>query len=564
MAYLNAETNLRTHVVENQPHTLEQTNAFLSDIALREALSREGADWAFDRMVKLGADVADPDNIHKATLANRFPPELKRFDPYGRRIDTVEFHPAWHDIMALAWRHELPTLPWRHDRPGAHVAKAAASILFNQLEGGVMCPFAITYGIIPMLRQQPELAAVWERLMLSTEYDPRPRPHYEKRGVTVAFSVTEKQGGSDVRGVSTEAKPIGQAGPGREYLLRGHKWFCSAAGADVIFIVAQTAQGLGCFLVPRWLDDGSRNPISIERLKDKLGNKSNASAELELENTHGWLIGEEGRGIQTMMMFMLYTRFEVALAPVGIMRLGLTHALHHVQHRSAFQRRLIDQPLMRNVLADLAIESEAATTLVMRIARAFDAASINDSERSFGRLAVAIAKYWLNKQVVPFIHEAMEVHGGIGYIEESVIPRFYREAPINGIWEGAGNVISLDVLRALRKDKGTLTAFFDEIEVVRSADRHMDAAVLDLKSLLGAPLADDQARYITEKMALALQASLLIRHAPSAVTDAFCATRLSGRGAQAFGTLPNGVDIDTILSRALPDQKSSFAVRPQV
>lgn len=563
MAYLNPETNLRTHVVENQPFAMEQSNAFLSDVALREALSREGADWAIDRMVALGADVTNPDNIEKAIQANRFPPELKRFDPYGRRIDTVEFHPAWHDLMALAWRHGLSGLPWQEPRPGAHVAKAAASILFNQLEGGVMCPYAISYGIIPMLREQPELAAVWEKLIVSTEYDPRQRPHFEKKGVTIAFSVTEKQGGSDVRRASTEATPLAEAGPGREYLLRGHKWFCSAAGADAIFIVAQTAKGLGCFLVPRWLDDGSRNPISIERLKDKLGNKSNASAELELDNTHGWLIGEEGRGIQTMMMFMLYTRFECALVPVGIMRLGLTHALFHAQNRSAFQRRLIDQPLMRNVLADLAIESEAATALMMRIARAFDAFSSSASERSFGRLTVAIAKYHLNKRVVPFIHEAMEVHGGIGYIEESVIPRFYREAPLSGIWEGAGNVICLDVLRALRKDQGTAAAFFAELDLARGVDPRMDAAITELQDLLGAPLAEDQARYITEKMAHALQASLLIRHAPSAVAGAFCATRLSGLGGRAFGTLPNTLDVDAILARALPGETSSFARRQQ-
>ena len=551
MAYLRPETDLRTHTVENQPAPFEQANAFLSDIALMEALSREGADWAHDRMVRLGADIADPENVYKAIQCNRFPPELKRFDPYGRRIDTVEFHPAWHDIMALAWKHELSSLPWREPRPGAHVAKAAASILFNQLEGGVMCPYAITYGTIPMLRSQPELAAIWEKLLLSTEYDPRQRPHYEKNCVTAAFSLTEKQGGSDVRAGTTTATPVGKPGPGQEYILRGHKFFCSAAGADLIFIGAQTAKGLGVFLVPRWLDDGSRNPISIERLKDKLGNKSNASAELELDQTHGWLIGEEGRGIPTMMMFMLYTRFECALAAVGIMRAGLTHALHHTQHRSAFQRRLIDQPIMRNVLADLTLEYEASVVLIMRVARAIDVSAENPSERVFGRLAVALAKYHLNKRVIPFIHEAMEVHGGIAYIEESVIPRFYREAPLNGIWEGAGNVICIDVLRALRKEPDAAAVFFAELNLVRGADARMDAVIDELKELLGSPIAEQQARYITERMAVALQAALLIRHAPSALANAFCATRLARNNGHAFGTLPSNTDIDAILERAL-------------
>ncbi|WP_432770921.1 acyl-CoA dehydrogenase family protein [Sphingopyxis sp.] len=349
----------------------------------------------------------------------------------------------------------------------------------------------------------------------------------------------------------TEAKPAGQSGPGREYILTGHKWFCSAAGADIIFVIAQTEKGPGCFLVPRWLPDGTRNPISLERLKDKLGNKSNASTELEFEGTHGWLVGEEGRGIPVVMEFMLHTRFDVSLVPAGIMRLGLAHATHHARNRTAFQRRLIDQPLMRNVLADLTVESEAATAMVFRIARAFDAARNDEGERVFGRLAVALSKYWLNKRVVPFIHEAMEVHGGAGYIEESVIPRYYREAPLNGIWEGAGNVISLDVQRALRKEPAAADLFFAELETARGGDRRMDAAIAELDQLIrGEPLADESARYLTERMALALQAAALIRHAPHAVADAFCATRLGGAGGQAFGTMPGGIDQNAILERS--------------
>jgi putative acyl-CoA dehydrogenase len=554
MSYLSPRTSLRTHTVENQPPPLEGGNAFTGDLALSEAVKREGGGWAADGLEKLGSAVFDPSWTEKATQANRFGPELKRFDRYGQRVDTVDFHPAWHDLMGLAYEHEVHAMPWRANRPGGHVARGAASMLFSQLECGVLCPTAITYGVVPMMRQQPDLAAVWEPIMVSKVYDQRPIPHEQKTGISIAFTATEKQGGSDIRRNMTRALPAGQTGPGREYILTGHKWFCSAAGADIIFVVAQTEKGPGCFLVPRWLPDGTRNPISLERLKDKLGNKSNASAELEFEGTHGWLVGEEGRGIPVVMEFMLHTRFDVSLVPAGIMRLGLSQAIHHAQHRSAFQRRLIDQPLMRNVLADLAVESEAATAMVFRIARAFDASAADEGERAFGRIAVALSKYWLNKRVVPFMHEAMEVHGGAGYIEESVIPRYYREAPLNGIWEGAGNVISLDVLRALRKDPLTGEAFFTELETVRGADRHMDATIDELDRLIRKePLAEGTARYLAERMALALQGAALIRHAPTAVSDTFCVSRLGGGSGRAFGTLPGHVDTNSIVSRAWPN-----------
>ncbi|MFC3787138.1 putative acyl-CoA dehydrogenase [Sphingopyxis italica] len=551
MTFRSPRTQLRTHSVENQPPPLEGANAFLADPALCEAVAREGGAWAADDLAALGAKVFDPEWVHKAVTANRYTPELKRFDRFGQRVDTVEFHPAWHELMGLAYEHEVHALPWRTKESGGHVARGAASMLFAQLECGVLCPTAITYGVVPMMWQQPDLAEQWEPLMVSKDYDPRPIPHGEKSGISIAFTATEKQGGSDIRRNMTEAKPAGQPGPGREYILTGHKWFCSAAGADIIFVVAQTEKGPGCFLVPRWLPDGTRNPISLERLKDKLGNKSNASTELEFEGTHGWLVGEEGRGIPVVMEFMLHTRFDVSLVPAGIMRLGLAHATHHARNRSAFQRRLIDQPLMRNVLADLTVESEAATAMVFRIARAFDASRSDEGERVFGRLAVALSKYWLNKRVVPFIHEAMEVHGGAGYIEESVIPRYYREAPLNGIWEGAGNVISLDVQRALRKEPEAANLFFDELAAARGGNRHLDAAAVGLDSLIrGEPLADASARYLAERMALSLQAAALVRHSPAAVADAFCATRLGGAGGAAFGTLPAGADQDAILERS--------------
>ena len=552
MAYHSPRTMLRTHSVENQAPPLEGPNAFLADNALREAVTREGGAWANDDLTALGAKVFDPAWVDRAVAANRHTPELRRFDRYGHRVDTVDFHPAWHDLMGLAYQHEVHALPWRTDRSGSHVARGAASMLFAQLECGVLCPTAITYGVVPMMRQQPDLAEQWTPLMISKEYDPRQIPHSQKNGISIAFTATEKQGGSDIRRNATTAVPAGQPGPGREYLLTGHKWFCSAAGADIIFVVAQTEKGPGCFLVPRWLPDGTRNPISLERLKDKLGNKSNASTELEFEGTHGWLVGEEGRGIPVVMEFMLHTRFDVSLVPAGIMRLGLAHAFHHAQHRSAFQRRLIDQPLMRNVLADLAVESEAATAMVFRIARGFDARDGDERERTFARTAVALSKYWLNKRVVPFIHEAMEVHGGAGYIEESVIPRYYREAPLNGIWEGAGNVISLDVLRALRREPGAADIFLDELKLSRGASRHLDAAIDEVETLLAAPLAEDQARYLTERMALTLQGAILAQHAHSAVADAFFASRLAGNSGAAFGTLPPGTAFDAIIARAWP------------
>lgn len=552
MTGLNPRTELRTHSVENQPPPLWNVNAFDADLALKEAVEREGGNWGSESLRSLGSAVFDPEWTERAAHANRFGPELRRFDRYGQRIDEISFHPAWHELMDLAWRHEVHAMPFRHDRAGGHVARGAASLLFAQLECGVLCPTAITYGVVPMLRQQPDLSEAWEPLMLSSAYDKRQIPHWEKSGISIAFTATEKQGGSDIRRNSTQAKPAGAPGPGREYILTGHKWFCSAAGADIIFVVAQTEKGPGCFLVPRWLPDGTRNPISLERLKDKLGNKSNASTELEFEGTHGWLVGEEGRGIPVVMEFMLHTRFDVSLVPTGIMRLCLSQAMHHVRHRSAFQRRLVDQPLMRNLLADLAVEVEAATAMVFRIARAFDAAPHDPAERAFGRIAVALSKYWLNKRVVPVVHEAMETHGGAGYIEESVIPRYYREAPLNGIWEGPGNVISLDVLRALRTNPEAGEAFFAELDTVRGADRRMDALIEELKSLIrGEAIAETQARYLAGRMAVALQGAALLRGAPEAVSDIFLATRVSKPGL-VFGEIPVGMAIDRVVERAWP------------
>lgn len=551
MSDFGPQSILRTHTVENQPSALEGVNAFTGDTVLREALVREGGEWATDRLSALGAVVNDPEHVENAFLANKHTPELRRFDRSGRRVDVIEFHPSYHHLMALAYRHDLGGLPWNNPQPGAHVAKAAASILFNQLEGGVMCPYAISYGSIPLIRQQPELAKVWEAGLRSREYDPRNRLPAEKTGLTAAFSSTEKQGGSDVRSNKTFAKPVGRRGPGEEYLISGHKWFCSAAAGDVFFIVAQTEKGPSCFFAPKWFPDGTRNPISLERLKDKLGNKSNASCEIELENARGWLIGEEGRGIPVMMAFIHCTRFETVLAPVGFMRKGLSEAMHYATHRAAFGKQLIDQPVMRSVLADLALESEAATAFAMRIGRSFDRKDQSDSERAYARTAIAIGKYWLNKRVVPFLHEAMEVFGGPGYVEENVMPRLYREAPVHGLWEGPGNVQALDVLRTLGKEADASEALFAELALARGGNRHLDALAAELQDMAGSgPVSPELARYFTEHIAIALQAALLVQHSPAFVADAFCATRIGKTGGTTFGSLRHGIDTDAILARA--------------
>ncbi|MBT2301902.1 acyl-CoA dehydrogenase family protein [Variovorax paradoxus] len=551
---LHPRSVLRTHTVENQPRPLDAYNAFTSDLAMREAVEREGAGWAREELIALGGAVGDPANVEQARLANLHSPTLRRFDAAGRRVDVVEFHPAWHDIMGLAWRHELPTAPWRRPRSGSHVAKAAKSILFNELEGGCMCPVAITYGSVPLLRHQPELAALWEPLLLSERYDGRPLPAGMKTGVTAAFAATEKQGGSDLRGNATRAVPVAGAGPGREYLLHGHKWFVSSAGADLIIVSARTDKGISLFAVPRWLPDGSRNAIVIERIKDKMGNCSNPSVEMEFDGTHGWMIGEDGRGIANAMVFMQYSRFEVALMPVGEMRLALVQALHHARERSAFGRPLVELPLMKNVLADLTLEYEASVMLALRIGRAQDEGPANELQRAFGRLSVAIAKYWHSKRAVGFTQECMEVLGASGYVEESILPRFFREAPVNNIWEGSGNVICLDILRTVRNEPAAMEALFSELALAKGGDRRLDAQVQSMHALLSGGAVDERlARRVAERLAMCLQASLLVRHAAPWMADAFCASRFEAERSGLFGTLDSQAPLDALVARTTPD-----------
>ncbi|MEO9166662.1 MAG: acyl-CoA dehydrogenase family protein, partial [Aquihabitans sp.] len=461
--------------------------------------------------------------------------------------------PAYHELMTVAVAEGLAGGPWEREASGDHVARAAKFAMWTQVESGHGCPISMTYSIVPALRAEPSLSKQWEPLLTSHTYDADDRfalgnGQSPKAGAIAGMAMTEKQGGSDVRANTTRAMATGAAGPGEQYALTGHKWFCSAPMSDLFLMLANTEAGLSCFAVPRWLPDGTRNAIAIERLKDKLGNRSNASSEIELDGALGHLVGDEGRGIATILTMVNHTRLDCVIGIVGQMRAGLSQAFHHAQHRAAFGRLLIDQPLMRNVLADLAVESEAATTVMLRLAGGYDR-----GEAAFTRIATAVAKYWTCKRAPMFSAEALECLGGAGYIEEAPMARLFRESPLNGIWEGSGNVICLDVLRAAGRDPESVEALLAEIDLARGADARLDRAVADLHAEL-ADTADLElrARRVVERMALALQGSLLVRHAPAAVADAFCASRLGGDGGRAFGTLPPTVDLDAIIERAWP------------
>ncbi|MCX5241095.1 acyl-CoA dehydrogenase family protein [Streptomyces prunicolor] len=539
-----------THDVTNQPPPLTPYDAS-EDAALLEGLRREGAGWAEEDVRRLGRAAGSAEAQEWGEQANRHEPELRTHDRYGNRIDEVEFHPSWHRLMGVAVAEGLAGAPWADERPGAHVARTARGLVWGHTDAGHGCPTSMTYAAVPALRAQPELAAVYEPLLTSRVYDPVLRVPTEKRGLLAGMGMTEKQGGSDVRTNTTTATPTAEPGV---YTLRGHKWFTSAPMCDVFLVLAQAPDGLSCFLVPRVLPDGSRNTFRIQRLKDKLGNRSNASSEPEFDGTVAWLVGPEGRGVKTIIEMVNCTRLDCVMMSATLMRKTLVEAGHHVRYRSAFGARLLEQPLMRNVLADLALESEAATTLTLRLAGAADRAVRGDgAESAFRRIATAVGKYWVTKRGPAFTAEALECLGGNGYVEDSGMPRHYREAPLLSIWEGSGNVNALDVLRALTRDPGTADALFAELALARGADARLDTAVSRLKTGLSTAT-ETGARRLVEQMALALQASLLVRHAPAAVADAFCATRLGGDWGHAFGTLPDSADLDTILARALPEE----------
>ncbi|WP_426571924.1 acyl-CoA dehydrogenase family protein [Aquihabitans sp. McL0605] len=543
-----------THEVFNQSVPLQDHDAAGLDTALLDGVAREGGELHIEDLRRLGRLAGDPAWIHKGELANQYPPVFKPFDRFGHRTDEVEYHPAYHDLMTVAVAEGLGGAPWADERPGAHVGRAAKFAVWTQVEAGHGCPISMTYSIVPALRAEPALRAAWEPLLTSTTYDPDQRHALgngvgPKAGAIAGMAMTEKQGGSDVRANTTRAVPTtNNAGPGEEYALTGHKWFCSAPMSDLFLTLAYTDAGLSCFAMPRWLPDGTRNGIEIQRLKDKLGNRSNASSEIEMDGALARLVGEEGRGIPTILTMVNHTRLDCVIGVTGQMRAGFSQAVHHARHRSAFGKPLIDQPLMRNVLADLAVESEAATTLMTRLAGGYDR-----GEGDFTRIATAIGKYWVCKRAPVFAHEALECLGGAGYVEEAPMARLFRESPLNGIWEGSGNVICLDVLRAAAKDPESVQALLAEIGLAAGADPRLDRAVSDLHAELADPTdLEVRARRIVERAALALQGSLLIRTAPPAVADAFCATRLGGDGGRAFGTLPPSSDLTAIIDRAWP------------
>jgi putative acyl-CoA dehydrogenase len=550
----------QTHTVFNQVPPLEGLDVFSSNLPLVEAVQREGAGWVSERAGELGRFVGGEPQQQWGRLANENKPVLRTFDRYGHRIDEVEFHPAWHQLMTMGVEHELHSLPWTSDEPFAHTARAALYMTAMQAEAGFCCPITMTFAVVPALRATPDLAAEWEPLVTSTSYDPRSVPASEKGSAIAGMAMTEKQGGSDVRANTTFATPINGGGAGAEYTLVGHKWFCSAPMSDLFLVLAQTDDGLSCFLLPRILPDGTRNAFHIQRLKDKLGNHSNASSEIELHGAWARMLGEPGRGVPTIIEMVGHTRLDCVIGAAAGMRSGVVSALHHTAHRSAFGKTLIDQPLMRNVLADLCLESEATTALAMRLARAYDEAHADaeagedqSDAQLFKRLATAVGKFWSCKRAPNHAFESLECLGGAGYVEESGMPRLYREAPLASIWEGSGNVMSLDVLRALTRSPRSLEVFLYEVKQAQGANVQLDASVAKLEQQFTDPATLEQrARRVVESMALCLQGSLLVRSAPAAVADAFCAARLGGDGGLEYGTLPAATDFEGIIARSQP------------
>jgi len=529
-----------THEVLNQPPPLTDFDV-ADDPALLDALAREGAGWALPAVRELGQLAGSAQAREWGRLANEHPPRLHTHDRYGNRLDEVEFHPAWHSLMQVAVSHGLHAAPWASAQPGAHVARAAGFYVWGSAEAGHTCPISMTYAVVPALRHAPALAAVYEPLLTAQVYDPGTRPPLAKQGLLAGMSMTEKQGGSDVRASTTRAVPAGDG----SYRLTGHKWFTSAPMGDLFLVLAQAPAGLSCFLLAR-----DQNDLWFPRLKDKLGNRSNASAEVEYDGAAAQLVGDEGRGIQTIIDMVNMTRLDCVLGTATLLRSAVVAAAHHCRYRSAFGRPLVAAPAMANVLADLAVESEAATVAAFRLAGATDRAVRGDaSETAFRRLALAATKYWVCKRAPGHTAEALECLGGNGYVEESGMPRLYREAPLQSIWEGSGNVAALDALRALTRQPECAEAFFAELDQARGADHRLDDAIERLKKDAADP-AEHIARRLAESMAVTLQAALLLRYGNPAVADAFVATRLSGAGGRAYGTLPPGTPTAAIIPRA--------------
>lgn len=543
---------MATHTVENQPPPLENFNVFHSDRALAEGVAREAPAAPVEELASLGELAGKAETIALGFDANEHPPELHTHDRFGRRIDEVRFHPSWHRLMEYATRAGLAGAPWNDGAPSPHARRAAKFYIWGQVESGHGCPVSMTYAAVPVVTMQPEIAQRWMRKLAAREYDPRLVPVEEKAAALCGMGMTEKQGGSDVRANQTRAVPRGTGGAAREYSITGHKWFCSAPMNDAFLVLAQAPGGLSCFFVPRVLEDGTRNPFVIARLKNKLGNRSNASAEVEFDQTVGRLIGDEGEGVARIVEMVNYTRMDCALGSASLVRAALAQAIHHAAHRATFGALLIDHPLMQNVLADLTLESEAAMALCLRVARAIDESAHDRAAGALKRIGTALAKYYVCKRAPAVVGEALECLGGNGYVEESIVPRLYREAPLNSIWEGSGNINALDLLRILKKQPESLAVWREEILAAAGEPRIVRAA-----QRLEADFADDAAsetgaREVSERMALLWQAALLVQHAPAAVSDAFVTSRIEGRWGKTLGTLPRGSALRAIVERAAP------------
>ena len=542
-----ATNQFNTHEVNNQPFTLANYNAWLTDIALMEAVAREGAGWAKDHLIEFGARTGG-DMMASGFLANENPPKLRAFDSYGRRLDEVEFHPAYHELMTAGVKYGMNNFAWRNEnRESAHVARAAVMYLGSQPEAGFGCPMSMSYAAIPALRHTPQIAEKWLPKLLSQQYDPRSLPMEQKLGCTMGMGMTEKQGGSDLRRNTTRATRQEDG----TYEIIGHKWFFSAPMCDAHLVLAQSENGLSCFLVPRFRPDGTKNAVRIQRLKDKLGDWANASSEVEFHGAFGELVGVEGRGIATIIEMVALTRLDCMIGSAAQMRQAIVQAIHHTSQREAFGKLLIDQPIMRNVIADLALESEAALALTMRIARAVGMIETDPHEAALARIATAIGKYWICKRTPVLINEAQECLGGNGYVEENILPRLYRQAPLNSIWEGSGNVQCLDVLRALNKEPETRDALFAELQKSAGKNLYFDAELSLLAGRFGdIETLEFRSRYVIERLALMLQASILLSSAHPEIAEAFCRSRLTGEHGLAFGTLSPDAPIDLLIKRA--------------
>lgn len=553
-----------THVVTNQVPPLQDTNLLDSDPILLDALNRYHTAWIRPNLERFGHKMGSARMIEHANLANRHLPILKTHDRTGSRIDEVEFHPSWNELMSASVRAGMHNLPWVHKQPGAHTARAAMMYMAYQIEAGHCCPISMTYAAYPVLDKAPDLASIWQPRIASNHFEQRLElDGKDKRGAIFGMGMTEKQGGSDVRANTTFAKPLGHGdiGTAKLFAITGHKWFCSAPMSDAFLVLAQTEKGLSCFLVPRVLPDGKRNVFQIQRLKEKLGNKSNASSEVEFRDTHGYLVGEEGRGVATIIEMVTHTRLDCAIGSASLMRQSVVQAVHHTRHRSTFGKLLIEQPMMKSVLADLALESEAAALLVMRLAHSFDRASGDPREESFRRITSAIAKYWLCKRAPTHVVEGLECHGGNGYVEEHVMPRLFRESPLNSIWEGSGNIMCLDVMRAIAKEAGAIDTLETELAKARTFSPIFDTAAttvvgklhgLKMAVAAGRDEAQITARHVVEELALALQASLMIRYSTPAAADAFIASRLGKSHGYTYGTLGLQTKFDDIIARYVP------------